>query len=307
MATMTFNCANCGAPQTDPKADFCTACGKRLTFCQGEQPQQGGNKCEFCANVVPYSEFFRCKYCGGGFCYDHRLPENHLCKSTSARRVIPTGESSSGAGSYSFSSSPRYGVSRRSTSGFGFNISPQGKNLIIAILAGLGIGSVLSFIYVSGFELVLFFLEVNALVYQGWVWQLFTAMIISPFGIAGFLDVAFNAFALLWLDRIFSSVFTPREYYLTFIATGVFGNALSLLYGPHTISFGASGGIFGLIAGVVTADYAINRKFNASLVMWFIFIFALSSFTGGVDIFAHLGGALLGLPIGYWIGKKHSY
>jgi membrane associated rhomboid family serine protease len=265
-----------------------------------------GNKCEFCARAVPFSEYFKCKYCGHSFCYDHRLPENHLCKSTSARRVIPTGESSSASGSYSYSSAPGYSYSRRSsTGGFSLNISPQGKNLIILILAGLGFGSVMSFITVGGLPMIDIFLQTNLLVFQGWIWQLFTSIIVAPFSFAGFLDVGFNAVALLWIDRLFTSVYTAREYYLTFLVTGVFGNVLSLLYGPFVTSFGASGGIFGLIAGVVTADYAINRRINSSLVMWFILIFALSSFTGGVDIFAHLGGALLGFPIGYWLGKKH--
>ncbi len=318
-------CTNCGRKQPDDNAEFCTFCGSKLNPSGGdglglssgfetagtEQAAHEGNKCDYCANLVPYSEIFRCKYCGGKFCYDHRLPENHLCKSASARRVIPTGESatsSSGAGSYSYSSTPRYGYSRRTGSSFGINISKQGKNLLIAIGLGFIIGSALTFIAVDDFlggqALVYLFLEVDDLVYRGWIWQLVTSLIISPFGILGFVDVLFNAIALVWLDGLLSQAYSPKQYYAVFLATGVFGNIISLLNGPGVVSFGASGGIFGLIAGVVTIDYAVNRRFNPSLIGWFIFIFILSSLGGSVDILAHLGGAVLGFVMGYAIGKR---
>ena len=235
-------------------------------------------------------------------CSEHRLPENHLCKSTNMRRFVP-GEASSASASYSYSS-PYYQKSSRST--FSINMSKQGKNLAILVLSGLGIGFAFSFIAIDGLPVTDFLIQVNSFVYQGWLVPLVTSIIVAPPTFSGLEDVALNAIALLIFDRLLAFSYTPRQYYIVFLVTGVFGNVLSLLYyGPYFASFGASGGIFGLFAGAVTYNYAVSRKVNTSLVMWFLVIFFLSSFTSpGVNWVAHLGGALLGLPTGYYIGRK---
>jgi membrane associated rhomboid family serine protease len=229
------------------------------------------------------------------------------------RRVLPSTSNpyySTGSG-YSF---PTY--NRRRTS-FGLNISRPGRNLIIAIFAGLVIGAITSVIYFGGLPLVFFLIQIPVLVYQGWgIPSLATSMIVvlSPvpvpiFGSTwlGVEDVAFNAFAVWVIDGLLRNMYTPRQYYVVFFITGLAGNLLSLIGNSSgTASMGASGGIFGLIAGAVTADYAINRRWNVSLVAWFLFIFFASTFLSGlsVDIFAHLGGALVGLVAGYLIGNS---
>jgi rhomboid protease GluP len=252
--------------------------------------------------------YFRCRYCEQDFCYEHRLPENHLCKSSPLRRNIPSSSSSpyystGGGGYYSTGGSSQ----RQNSGGGGFqiNFSKQGRNLAILIVAGLVLGYVFSFVPIGqGASLTDYLIQYNFLVYQGWVVPLVTSIIIVQPGSLGLLDVFFNAISVVWLDRLFVSTYTPRQYYIVFVLTGVAGNVLSLLNGPGIVSFGASGGIFGLVAGAVTADYAINHRVNGSLLAWFIFIFIYSSFAGSVDLFAHLGGAIAGLLAGYFIGRS---
>ncbi len=220
------------------------------------------------------------------------------------RRNIPNSTSGSyysTGGGYWASTGKTYQKQGR----FSINISKPGRNLAIAIVAGLVIGAI--FYFIPGpynLALVYYFVQYNALVYTGWIVPLFTSMIIVYPGLSGLLDVAFNAFAVVWLDGLLRATYSPKAYYTVFVVTGLVGNVLSLVYGPNTLSFGASGGIFGLLAGAVTADYARNGHFNQSLVIWFLFIFFLSTITGGVDIFAHLGGAVAGLVAGYYIGKS---
>jgi membrane associated rhomboid family serine protease len=297
-----LKCPNCGKELPDNSA-FCSYCGDKLQDPEVEVIPPG-NRCDFCARQVVYSDYFTCKYCGKKFCYDHRLPENHLCKSTSARRAVPTGSSYSSRGNY-YSSSSGYSYQSR-TSSFGINISTYGKNLIIAIITGFGVGSILSFFSLNGFPLIDFFLQYNLLVYQGWVVPLITSIFIVPLSLLGLTDVFFNAVAVFWLDRLLSATYNAKQYYAVFLATAVFGNIISLLNGPNVISFGASGGIFGLIAGAVSSNYAETRRVNPSLLIWFVIIFFLSSFGGPADILAHLGGALLGLAAGYIIGTKRK-
>ena len=137
-----------------------------------------------------------------------------------------------------------------------------------------------------------------------------TSMIVVAPSLLGLEDMAFNAIALLFVDALLRNAFTPRQYYLVFLLTGIVGNLVSFFgYGPGqgitatTISFGASGGIFGLVAGAVAVDYAVTRRMNTGLVIWFVIIFVYSSLGGSVDFFAHIGGALAGLVAGFIVGR----
>jgi rhomboid protease GluP len=285
-------------------ATYCKNCGAQIQA-SATAVSPDVKKCSYCSKPLVGEDayYFRCRYCGQDFCYEHRLPENHLCKSSPLRRNIPN----TGSGSY-YSTGGGYwastGKSSQRSGGFSINISKQGRNLAIAVVAGLIIGVILNFISVGGNPLTLYLVQFNALVFTGWIVPLFTSMIVVLPNSSGVIDVAFNAFAVIWLDGLLRVTYTPRQYYAVFIGTGLVGNLLSLLYGPNIVSYGASGGIFGLIAGAVTVDYARNGRFNQSLVIWFVFIFFLSTFTGGVDAFAHLGGAVAGLVAGYFIGKS---
>jgi membrane associated rhomboid family serine protease len=181
---------------------------------------------------------------------------------------------------------------------------------MILIVLGLLIGFVTQFISIGGIPLVYFLVQTNYLVYQGWgIPSLATSMIVvlaPPISYLGIVDIFFNAISVLFVDGLLRNTYTSVQYYIVFFLTGLAGNLVSLLgYGQaNIISFGASGGIFGLVAGAVTSDYALNGRINMGLVGWFIFIFVYSSLGGSVNVFAHLGGALVGLLAGYIIGKS---
>jgi len=186
-------------------------------------------------------------------------------------------------------------------------LSEQGTNLIYAVLGGLVLGVALAFVPVDGVPLTALLIQNNRAVLAGWVWQLVTSIIIVPPVFQGIEDVAFNAIALAYLDGILSFTYNKRQYYAVFLATGIAGNIFSLANGPNVSSFGASGGIFGLLAGVISFDLVTNRRVNPSLMLWFALIFIVSSFLlASVDWIAHAGGALLGLGLGYVIGLRRG-
>lgn len=169
------------------------------------------------------------------------------------------------------------------------------------------IGTALAFVAVDGLPLTLFLLQDNGAVLAGAVWQLVTSIIVAPPNLTGLVDVAFNVIALAWLDGLFSQTYTQRQYYAVFLVTAIAGNVFSLANGPREVSFGASGGIFGLLAGVVSFDFATNRRLDLSLVLWFVGVFLVSSFLlAYVDWIAHAGGALLGLALGYVAGASRG-
>ena len=184
-------------------------------------------------------------------------------------------------------------------------LSSEGKTLIVTVVAGLVLGTVLAFVAVDGVPLTLILLQENGAVRAGAVWQLVTSIIVAPPNVLGFVDVAFNAIAIAWLDGFFTGVYNRRQYFAVFLITGVAGNLLSLANGPKEVSFGASGGLFGLLAGVISFDVVSNRSVNGALVVWFLAVFAVSSFSlPSVDWLAHLGGALVGFGLGGLIGVR---
>jgi rhomboid protease GluP len=226
------------------------------------------------------------------------------------RRTLPTTSNPyySTGGGYSI---PTY--SRRTS--FGINISRPGRNLIILIVSGLLIGFLSSLFFVDNIQAIIFLLQDNYLVYHGWIPSLVTSMIVATPDLSGLEDVFFNAISVLFVDGLLRNAYRPRQYYLVFLLTGIIGNVLSFLaYGPGTgilppfttISFGASGGIFGLLAGALSTDYIVNRRVNTPLLIWFVFVFLISSVGANVDAYAHIGGTISGLVAGYLVGRSRS-
>ncbi|MDG7011755.1 MAG: rhomboid family intramembrane serine protease [Nitrososphaerota archaeon] len=184
-------------------------------------------------------------------------------------------------------------------------LSKQGRNLTLVVVGGLVVGTALASVRVDGVPLTYLLLQFNSLVAMGWVWQLATSVVVAPPTLSGVFDVGFNAVALVWLDGFFTLAYSRNQYYLVFILTAIAGNIMSLAAGPDAASFGASGGIFGLLAGVISFDVATSRRVDFTLVAWFVVVFVVSSFLfASVDWLAHAGGALLGLVLGYAIGGR---
>ena len=177
----------------------------------------------------------------------------------------------------------------------------------MAIVGGLVFGLAASEVSIIGIPLTDLLVQYNRAVYAGLYWQLFTSLFVvipSPLGV---VDVLFNAVAVVWLDGLLSHAFREAEYYAVFALSGLAGNVISLLNGPNVVSFGASGGIFGLLAGAVAQDFAVERRVDYNLFGWFLAVFIFSSFAlSYVDWLAHLGGAASGLVAGYLLGAKRE-
>ena len=185
-------------------------------------------------------------------------------------------------------------------------VSRQGRDLILLIVLGLIIGALASLIRIAGVPAVYFLVQYNTIVFQGYFWPIITSMIVVIPNYLGFTDVVFNAISVLFIDSLLAPSFNYREYFTIFFISGIAGNLASLLNGPNIISFGASGGIFGLVAAAVTHDYALHRRMNTALAGWFVIIFLFNTFSSVyVDWLAHTGGALIGLVLGYVLGIMH--
>ncbi|MCD6445797.1 rhomboid family intramembrane serine protease [Candidatus Bathyarchaeota archaeon] len=145
------------------------------------------------------------------------------------------------------------------------------------------------------------------------LWQLFTAIFVH----ANLLHLFGNMFFLLIFGYRAEVLFHSREYYLIYFTSGLLGNVLSLFLIPDytvkiflgervyelTSSVGASGAIFGLFgASVIFIRRAVGQSIVGALI--YAFFLLMMNIGPGVNVFAHFGGLVAGLLIGYWLAKR---
>lgn len=144
--------------------------------------------------------------------------------------------------------------------------------------------------------------QVNIFVLEGELWRLFTSMFIH----ADIAHIAGNMLFLLIFGLRSEEMFSLPEYLAIYFLGGLTGNLLSLLLLPLlTISVGASGAIFGMFGATVI--YA-RRSFRQSIIgalIYAFFLLILSS-GAGVNNFAHMGGLVTGLLIGYVLATRRK-
>lgn len=142
--------------------------------------------------------------------------------------------------------------------------------------------------------------KVNAAIAAGQYWRLVTPIFIH----ADLLHLGFNLYALYYLGRDVERVAGAGRLGLVFAFAGLAGNGLSLLMSPNP-AVGASGAIFGLIGASAVFFFRNRRLLGArgqaqlrSLIMLTILNLAIG-LRPGIDNWAHLGGLLGGLAMGW--------
>lgn len=132
------------------------------------------------------------------------------------------------------------------------------------------------------------FMQVNFLVWEGWVWMLFTAMFLH----ADLVHLAGNLLFLLVFGTSLEEQVSRARWWATYLASGLAGNLAFLFLGPflgQEIAVGASGAIWGLLgaAGGLRGTMAIV-------------IFAGFNIFAGGGFLAHAGGLVMGLFLRQW-------
>jgi len=158
----------------------------------------------------------------------------------------------------------------------------------------------------TSYNVILQYGQVNFLVlYQGWYWQLFTAMFVH----VNIVHLLGNMFFLLIFGLRAEELFSIKEYLLIYFLSGLAGNLLTLLFslfGLDMISAGASGAIFGLFGA---CTIYIRRAIGQSIVSALVYAFFLLTISAGPDVnnLAHLGGLVVGLLIGYALATTRKF
>jgi rhomboid protease GluP len=145
--------------------------------------------------------------------------------------------------------------------------------------------------------------QVNSLViYSGYYYQLFTSMFVH----ANIAHLAGNMLFLLIFGLRGEEMFSLPEYLAIYFLGGLTGNLLSLLLLPLDVpSVGASGAIFAMFgACTIYARRAVRQSIIGALIYAF-FLLLLSSGLG-VNNFAHIGGLVTGLLVGYVLAARRK-
>lgn len=165
-------------------------------------------------------------------------------------------------------------------------------NIIVFIVMTLAGGST------NTRNLILFGAKVNELILQGEVWRFFTSMFIH----IGFLHLAFNLYALWILGSFSEERFGRRRFLFIYVFSGLGGSLDSFIF-TDAISAGASGAIFGILGALV--PYAWKQPqlwksgFGKNLMVIIVINLGIGLIQPQIDIYAHLGGLLIGLAIGF--------
>jgi rhomboid protease GluP len=157
------------------------------------------------------------------------------------------------------------------------------------------------FMNTSG-DMIVKYGQVNSLViYSGYYYQLFTSMFIH----ANIAHIAGNMLFLLIFGLRGEEMFSLPEYLSIYFLGGITGNLLSLLLPLDTISVGASGAIFAMLgAAIIYARRSFRQSIIGALIYAFFLLFLSSG--PGVNNFAHIGGLVTGLLVGYVLAARRK-
>ncbi len=147
-------------------------------------------------------------------------------------------------------------------------------------------------------EYILLFVQINRNIINEYeIWRLITSIFLHADPIHMFSNmIALLLFgATVEINKNISKI----QFLLIYFVSGLIGNVFSLLlFDLGTHSLGASGAIFGLI-GVAFIMIATDYPPLLLFALFYIVFFIITSFTPGINYWAHIFGLLGGLFFGY--------
>ncbi len=146
--------------------------------------------------------------------------------------------------------------------------------------------------------------QFNLLVFQGHVYQLITSIFVH----VDLLHLLSNCLFLLVFGLKAEERLLSWQYYFVFIISGLMGGILSFVYGPISISAGASGAIFGLLGADLILMYQHERtkSFWGYVASGVIFFLIMSFGSPNVNLFAHAIGLVTGAIIPFIFKKRRQ-
>lgn len=152
-------------------------------------------------------------------------------------------------------------------------------------------------------QVLIYIGQSNELVMEGFVYELITSIFVH----INLIHLLSNCLFLLIFGLRAEERIISWQYYIIFIGAGLAGSLLSLLiFDLNTISAGASGGIFGLLATNLVLSYEENKRRSLWSYLGAGVIFLVLS--GGIQVnsLAHAIGFIVGLILTLFVFKKRK-
>jgi membrane associated rhomboid family serine protease len=134
-------------------------------------------------------------------------------------------------------------------------------------------------------------------------------LITGAFLHAGFLHLAFNMYALWVLGVAFESYAGPLRMALVYFASVLCASAGALLLsGPDTVTVGASGGVFGVLAAIFVLERQRGFSLMGGVGIWLVLNLVITFAFPGISIGGHLGGIVGGAAAAFILsgfGRGH--
>lgn len=142
----------------------------------------------------------------------------------------------------------------------------------------------------------------SALVKQGQLWRLFTAMWLheSP------QHLLSNMLFMYLTGRQLEKVFGHFRFLMIYLFSGLIGDITAcFLSSPKTVSVGASTAIFGIMLAGATLRWTTNEVgYGKAMMELFISNIVLDMFMPGISLVGHLGGAAIGFVLGFLLQPR---
>jgi len=150
--------------------------------------------------------------------------------------------------------------------------------------------------------------KVTPLIAGGQYWRLLTSMFLH----IGLAHLVFNGYALVAVGTDLERILGWRKFLVIYLLCGLLGSLVSYALSPN-LAAGASGAIFGVI-GALAAFFALHRErlgaWGRSRLANIAFLITINLFFGftqkGIDNYAHLGGLLSGLALGWALAPRYA-
>lgn len=124
-------------------------------------------------------------------------------------------------------------------------------------------------------------------------WRLLTAAFLH----GGILHIAFNMYVLWVIGPQLESLFGHVRFIVLYLLAALGGSIASYTFGPvNTLSVGASGAIFGLMAALIVAGRSMRADVTQIVVLLLVNV-VIGFVAPGIDWRAHLGGAVVGAVV----------
>lgn len=124
------------------------------------------------------------------------------------------------------------------------------------------------------------------------------------------LHLLMNMFALLNVGMVCEKIYSRKHYLMILLTSIVVGNLFVYIADVNTVGVGISGGIFGLLGAFIVCLFengSIKHPMVRAKILNLLFINFLISMLPGVSLYAHVGGFISGVFMGFIFVKSERW